>query len=147
MIFAKSQRGVDKEYADALIDTQAIGYEYGDKVILYPRGEVNVTRDKYSSIKKGETVDPFDSVEIWANPVRFSPTDKELLKAGIREKTDVLLTIAMKELFDNSLTYEDIDTVRSEVDIQGTVFVIRQKNQMAQYGSGFLYITLGCFRR
>lgn len=147
MIFAKSQRGVDKEYADALVDTQSVGFEYGDKIIFYPRGETNVTRDKYNSIKTGATVDPFDSFEMWANPIAFNPTDKELLKAGIREKTDVLLTIAQKEFDDIKMTYEDIDTIRSEVIIRGTVYAIRQKNQTGQYGSGYLFITLGCFRR
>lgn len=139
--------GVNKEFADALCDLQGVDHEYGSSVLIYLRGEEAVTRDKYNSIKIGDTVAPADPITVYANPIRFSPTDKELLKAGIREKVDVLLTISRKDFDDVSVTFNDIDTIRSEVVIDGTTWAVRQKNQTGQYGSGYLNITLGCFRR
>ena len=78
MSFPVGAIGVDLERDTALLDTKWMIDERGEKINIYERGESNVTRGKYNSIKVKET----DTVELTINALpQLNPTEKQLEKA------------------------------------------------------------------
>ena len=131
--------GVQLEQTNALQDAADYLYERGSEVYLYDNNESTVDRDKYNSIKKR---DP--SVKTFhAFPIDYSPTDNQLKKAGIREQVDVIVTLAVQHLTTQSLSYSDIDSIRFEVELDGDMYLIKDKNQINHFSHTYLNVVLG----
>ena len=140
-----AQVGVYHERNCALIDAKAIIDERGDLVQFFYRKESNVSRDRYGSIKKRDVDTKYN---IRAYPVQFNPSEKELEKAGIREKAEVVIYTAMKDWIDNSISFEDfplktLNTVR----LQGQAYEVRNKGLANQMNDTYLNISFGLFKR
>jgi len=146
MTSARSRTAVAKEALDAMLDAQDITNEYGTAIKIYLRGETDVTRDKYNSIKEFDTA-PDGLIETYAEPFTYSPTRNQMEKAGIHEQIDVLAYIATQDFVDAGYTYFDIDTVRSTVEGDGMTFAIKDKNQVSDYGVESIYIVLGLTKK
>lgn len=138
---AFSRVGANKESLEGLIDSQEIIKEYGTPITLRIRQENDITRDKYNSIKRRGSGDP--ALSLYAFPVIFSPTQKDLEKAGIKEQWDVVLYISNKTMIENSLTIDDIDTTRSTIILKDQKYLIKEKNYNSMFQNNYLYITFG----
>ena len=143
--------GVLLEYDHALYDAQAWAREYGIAVVIHVRGEPNVSRDDYNSIAGR----PSDSVTLTLNAasVEYQPTRYKLEKAGLREECDATVWVAMQDLTDNGLAFDDLEVKRMTVDLQaipgesnGNRYEIREKSRAGAFGPGFVYVTLGLRR-
>ena len=140
-----AQVGVYHERNCALIDAKSIIDERGDLVQFYFRIESNVTRDKYNSIKK-RAVDT--KYNIRAYPVQFSPSEKQLEKAGIREQAEVVIYTAMKDWITAGINFEDFEMDgRSTVRLQGQIYEIRNKGLVNQMNDTFLNVSFGLYKK
>ncbi len=126
----------------ALIDALCHVNEYGEEIYIYHRLETDVTRDKYTSIKARDYGTP-EKKTLYAFPVKISPTQRQLEKAGMREVCDAIVTIAMKGWTDLSLRYEDIDAIRYTVVLRSQKYIIHDKSAINQFADTFLNINLG----
>lgn len=128
--------------ASALEEVRRTRERNGDIITIQLADEADVTRDAYGNII-GRSPTP---VPIKSYPIRFDPSDKQLEKAGIRTKVNVIFWLSAKRADQLSLSFEDIDTVRAVVVYRDTEYRIAEAQEVSQYGSKFLYITLGCLR-
>jgi len=133
------------EYTGLLKDAYNCAQEHGHDLTLLIRDEDEVTRDKYNSIKKRDFLTLPGSVAV-KGMVTFNPTDNQLRKAGIRERVDVVIKIPVTYLTLSSLTYEDIDVIRTTVILENETYKIKEKNKTGRYGNNYIFIVLGLFR-
>lgn len=131
--------GVQLEETHALKDAANYLYERGSEIKLYVNDETTITRDIYNSVKKREP----SYITLHAFPLDYNPTDDQLMKAGVREQVDLLVTLATKHLTDNSLSYASIDTGRFEVEVNGDVYIIKDKTQINMFSHVYLNVVLG----
>ena len=137
--------GAQHEQCLALKEIWNIVLLYGMPITLYLRGEPEVTRDDYSSIKK-KSIGTSYTYNFKAHPVQYNPTDQQIEKAGIREHIEVIAYIPTKYFIDNSLEFSDIDLIRATVELQGVTYKIRNKNRVDKFFDQYLYVTLGLFQ-
>lgn len=135
--------GVTLEQENALQDAADYLFERGMEITLLQNDETTITRGRYNSIKKREPVE----IVFHAYPVKYSPTDDELREAGIREKVDVILTLATKHLTDASISYDIIDTGRYELLLNGNLYTIADKNKINHFSFVHLNVVLGLFKK
>lgn len=140
-----STAGVEHEKCMALREVYNIVVMYGLAIKLYLRGEPNVNRDDYNSIKKKQTGISYTHT-FKAYPFDFNPTAQQMEKAGITENVEAIASIPTKYFLDNSLEFDDIDMVRATVEVKGHTYKIKQKNRVDQYMDEYLYITLGLYQ-
>ena len=129
----------------ALNDIKGIVDERGGAIKIILRDEADVTRDKYNSIKKRaqNTV-----LEFNAYPIDFSPSQRQLEKAGLRESSDVTVWTAMLDWNNNGVTFEDIEfSGKTTVQLNGVTYEVREKNVVSQIGNVYGYLTLGLFKK
>jgi hypothetical protein len=138
--FPISREGVSEEKRDALIDTQMICQERGRLVKISLRDEQDITRDAYNSIKRRTNV---AGLSCYAYPIEPSPTEHQMEKAGVKENVDSIIYTAMQDWIDAGLNYEDIEVIRSTVELEGCRYQVKAKNQTSQFSDTYLYITLG----
>jgi hypothetical protein len=145
LVFTSMSADIYLEQLYALTDIKGIVDERGMLIKVVLRKESNVTRDRYNSIEARQQ----DRI-IWmkAYPVNFSPSMKQLEKAGIREQANVLAYTAMKDWMTAGVELDEIEFEgRSTVVLQGKEYEIRERGQESQIGDSFAYITLGLFKR
>jgi hypothetical protein len=119
--------------------------EIGMPIVYYSRGESSVQRDKYDSLKRRTVV---DGINMYAYPVTYNPIDKDLKKAGLREKVDVLIYTAMRDWNNNNINPEvDINAARASFKIRERTFTIKEYGLISQFQDTFLYATFGLVRR
>ena len=135
--------GVQLEEIHALQDAADYLYERGNEVKLYVNSESTIERDVYGSVKKRTP----SYITLHAFPIDYNPTDDQLMKAGVREQVDLLVTLATKHLTDNSISYLDIDTGRYEIEINGDVYSIKDKNQINMFSHVYLNVILGLSKK
>jgi hypothetical protein len=135
-----SRTGVKLDQRDALADVQQVCTEMGRLVKISLRDEQDITRDAYNSIKRRTNV---TGLSCYAYPVEFSPTEHQMEKAGIKENVDVQIYTAQQDWIDAGLRYEDIEVIRSTVELEGCRYQVKAKNQTSQFSDTYLYITLG----
>lgn len=128
-----------------LKDVQNMINERGEYIKVILRQESQVTRDGYNSIEKRnqETV-------YWmkAYPINFSPSAKQIEKAGLREQNNVLIYTAMQSWIDVGVDFEDIEFEgRTTIMLRNQEYEIREKGLESQLGDTFGYVTLGVFKR
>ncbi len=115
----------------------------GGDIKLLAGGESNVVRGDYGSVIE-QTGAP---TALKSFPIRFTPTEKQLQKAGIIESVDVIFWLSKKALALKGIVFDGIDTVRSRV-IHGSVeYRITQKGRGYNQFGDYLYITLGGKRK
>jgi len=131
------------EQCNALQDVYETALQYGDIVSVYIRNESDIVRDLYDDYKSGNIEPAVTHIDMPAFPIQFQPTQRQLEKAGIKEKCECLIYTPLRAWTLNSLEFDDIDMTRSTVDYQGKKYVIKEKAQASQFTSVFLYITLG----
>ncbi|MGL4186626.1 MAG: hypothetical protein ACRCR4_12675 [Thiotrichaceae bacterium] len=148
---AISHCGVSLEYNDALRDTQATAWEYGQPVAIHIRGESDIAKDAYGSIKSRPT--DFKNLKLNAMEITYSPTKYKLEKLGLREECDAVIKIAMLDLIEAGLTFRDLETKRMTVDIlatpnetDGQRFEVADKLRSDAYGNGYLTVTFSLKR-
>lgn len=142
---AISDIGTTHEQELALIDARDVIRERGQQIEIRLHVEQKITRDKFGSIKNRGTV-LTDERTFYAYPINYNPTDKELDRAGIRERVQVTAKTAMLDWNDAGYTMETlktIDSIRATVIIAGTKYEIRDKVLESQFRDTYLYVLLG----
>lgn len=140
--------GVQLEKENALKDAETIIKLRGAQIVVRLFEETTILRDKFNSIKKRD-ITPDPGITLYAYPIIFNPTEKQLEDAGIRERTEVLIKTAVKSWVDLGYTMEtlkDINSIRATVIMDGVKYEIRDKQLDSQYQDTFLYIHLGLNR-
>lgn len=139
---------IEFEKNSALNDARDMIRERGQAIKIHFHYETGITRDKFNSIKKrSQAAAP--AVTMYAFPVIYNPTTKQLDAAGIKEKTEVLIKIAVLDWVDagySVATLKDLDSIRASVIIAGAKYEISSKQLDSQYADTFLYIHIGCNR-
>lgn len=138
-----STTGVNFEKTTALLDAKWMIDERGEFITFYERGETNVQRDKYNSLKQKEEIIP--GIEIKAIP-ELNPIDKQIEKAGLREKVEVILYTAMQDWIDINIDPRKIDMTRSSVTFRNESYKIKDTGFINHFGDTQLNITLGLFK-
>jgi hypothetical protein len=133
------------ERCEALRDIKAIVDERGDFVKIVIRDEADVQRDSYRSIEKRNQN---RILQIKAYPIEVRPSEKQLEKAGIREKADITIWTAMLDWINAGIDFNDIEFAgRTTAIWNGNEYELRDKNLVFQIIDTFLYTTLGLFKR
>lgn len=135
--------GVDIELKHALLEVKCVIDQYGMEVEFFIEDENEITRDKYGSIIK----DTDSSLKMNAYPLTYNPTDKQIEKAGLRERTEALFYTATQDWKDAGIDFKDIEIIRSKVEINGERYVIKDKGRISQFSDTFLYITFGVSKK
>lgn len=142
--------GVELEKLNALQDAQDYLFERGNDITLCINDEGSIERGLYGSIKKRTST----KLTLHAYPVIYSPTDDQLKVAGINESVDVIITLAVKDFYDNSLmsidnnaSFDTLDTTRWEIILDGNLYVIADKNLINHFSHVYLNISLGLNRK
>ena len=123
--------GTQLEACNALRDVQYIMNDRGDIFYIFLRGESEVVRDKYNSIKTVNTTYDFS---MYCYPFISNPTQDQMNKAGIYQKADAIVYTAYKSWTDNGYTINDIDTLRSTILYDEQSYQIKEKNNSNQIG-------------
>ena len=140
-----SNSGVLLEKITALVDAKWMIDERGAEIKYYPRGESKIQRDAYDSIK-GRTI--VDAIVMNAFPIETNPLEKQLMKAGLRETHDVVITTAMQDWINNDINLKiDIDIIRSTIVVDGVTYNIKEIGFVNQFSDTHLNITFGLARR
>lgn len=132
--------GVSLELLDALTEVKNQCDEYGDTVYLYLRGESNIIRDDYNSIKTPLTVTPY---AFNAFPIIPSPNQYQMEKAGIFEKVETIIYLANLDFMNNNISIDNVEALRSTIVFQGETYLIKDKTTNSSFANNYLYITLG----
>lgn len=129
----------------SLIDARDIIRERGKQIEIRLHTEQKITRDKFGSIKNRGTAQT-DERTFYSYPLTFNPSEKELDRAGIREKVQVLAKTAMLDWNDAGYpmeTLKTLDSIRATVIIDGSKYEIRDKVLESQFGGTYLYVLIG----
>lgn len=138
--------GVQLERDQSLQDVSEIVNEYGEDIKLYIFDEVDLTRDKYNSVKKENITTP-KTLLLKAFPIENNPNQRQMEKAGIKEQCESIAWLSMKDITDNGLTFDTLDVTRYRVSIDNNNYEIKEKNRAVHYADAHLYITLGLFKK
>lgn len=137
---------VQLEQCQALRDVQREVNLYGKSVVLYIRGEGDVVRDKYNSIKSSN-ITAGVTYNLKMFPFTTNPTTKEIEKAGIKEVVEALGYLAMKDITDIGLTASNFDLIRTTVIADGITYNIKTLNTDSPFLGTYLYIVLGLYQK
>jgi hypothetical protein len=136
--------GVYHERNCALEDARFQIDERGELIQIIERNEVNVSRDRYNSVKKRSQTTKYS---FKTYPIDFNPNERALEKAGLREEVDVVIYTAMKDWSDNGIDFKDIEPTKMTIKLRGENYEIKQKGLASQFSDTFLWITFGIFKR
>lgn len=107
--------------------------------------EASVDRSKYTDVKSRNSS---GDMRIKAFPIRFNPSEKEMMKAGIVVPVEVIFWIP-KAVFDRmGYKYDEIQE-SSGVILHEKInqsYLISKKNIVAQNTNSFVYLTIGANR-
>ena len=135
------------EASCAQLDVQAALREYGATITAHIRTEADVVRDNYNSIKSRPTDQTPTDATFCAFPIQYQPNEKQLEKAGLREKVDVAVYTAAQDWIDAGWDFNKLDIKRTTVIVDGEEFEIRDKARVSQFQNVWLYFTLGLSKR
>lgn len=124
----------------AMHEVQRVVNEIGQYVEFDLRGETNVTRDDYNSIK---TRAQAGIKRFKAYPVTYNPSIEQVEKAGLKEVTDVIIYTAYQDWIDAGYTIDKLDMVRATIKLNGYTFEVKDKNLIDTFGNSYLYMTIG----
>lgn len=143
--------GVQLEMENALQDAKDIIDERGNDITLLDNTESTVERDSYGEIIRRVPT----QYTMHAYPVIYNPTQDELEKAGIKENVELMVTLAVKDLTNIGITYDDIDNIRFEVAVNvdpltntdSQLYIIKDKNNLNMFSHTYLNVVLGLFKK
>jgi len=121
----------------------------GYQIKIENRKEEDISRDKWNSINKQDTAGIDLSVNLYALPVIYDPTDKQLEQAGIRERVGAVVWTSMYDWNQQGFPLtrlQRIDMIRATVIINGQKMELKAKAQVDPYHDTYLYIVLGVNR-
>lgn len=139
--FTSANPGVYEERLSAMLDAKNQIEERGEIVEFIIRNESGVTRDIYGSIQKRAESARYI---FRAFPVDFAPSDKQLEKAGIREKMDVLIYCNALDFILAGIDIDAIDLIRVTIKIRGNTYQLKEKSNYGQFADSYIYSTFGC---
>jgi hypothetical protein len=145
MAFPTAPAGVALEKEHALQDSAQAIMEYGDQITIRLYGEPEVERDNFNSIIRKGVGSP-QEITLHTYPTLYNPTEKELIKARIKESVAVLLKTSVWEWESKGVdmeTLRNIDSIRAEVVLRGETYGIKTKQFDSQVQDIFLYVHLG----
>jgi hypothetical protein len=130
-------------------DVKRIVEQYGDNILLIPGDETNLKKDDYGSIIGRQPGTSPNGQTIKSFPIRFNPTTKDLEKAGIAERVEVVFYLSKLRADELGIVIPSkiTDTVRMKIVYRGISFRLRDRGWYSQFGDEFLYITLGGMRK
>jgi hypothetical protein len=134
---------VTLERGAALLDVQRIVHEYGTQLSIRLRTEANVTRDLYNSVADWPTD---RTLAFKANPVVHNPNDRQIERAGLREKSQCIVYTATKDWTDAGLAFKDIDPERTTIVLDARRYRVVERGQTDVFAGAALYITFGLVR-
>jgi hypothetical protein len=145
LTFTTRRTGTYLEALYALDDIKKYIDERGDLIEFNLRNDSDIVRDAYNSIeKKTETAILF----LRAFPVTHSPSDKQLEKAGLKQKHDVILYTAMKDWITAGYGFDDIRLdLKSTIKLQGGNYEVKEKSLTGQMNDLYGYISFGIAER
>jgi len=137
---------LEMDICAGLTDIKELIYERGGAVKIILRDEGDVNRDGYNSIEKRAQN---SIMEIYAYPADFSPSQKQIEKAGLSERSDLIIWTAMLDWNNNGIaSFENIEfSGKSTVIYNGVNYDIKEKNVVSQLGNTYGYVTLGLSRK
>lgn len=135
-----NRTAIDFNYQCALVDVECQVNEVGLELRFETSTEGSITRDKYRSIQQNNSP---AIITVYAYPAEFSPNEKSIEQAGLKESVDVICYTPLKTWTDNNITFRQLDLIRYEAIINGETYFVRDKALYGQLGSNYLYIVLG----
>jgi hypothetical protein len=141
MDLAYTRSGASKERIDAQTDVLFSCKEYGLPILIEVRKETDISRDLYNSVKSRPTTTT--QFNTYSFPTIYSPTTPQMEKAGIREKTEIILYLPKLDFDNNSLSILSPDFNRCTLIINGAKYEIKDKALNSHFLDDFLYITIG----
>lgn len=143
--FPVSRTGIAVEKDSALLDAKWMIDERGILIEYKQRNESTIDRDKYNSLKEKQNI---ISHNLYAFPVQFNPTEKDLKKSGLREKVDVMIYTAMLDwnIFE-IVPKTDIDSTRDSFVLLGETYIIKDMGFVNQFSDTFLNVSFGLVQR
>lgn len=138
------------------LDVQDVVRTFGADIVIRPGPESAVSRGRYSDPLSRNADAGAAAFTIKSFPIRWTPTDKEIKKAGLTMPVDVIFYVSQKDMDDAGRTFAEIQEVTGTVSMTGELnaetdqkqsFAIQQKARVSQWNAGFLYITIGCYRQ
>lgn len=135
-----NRTGIDFNYECALIDVQCQVNEVGNEIRFEPLQESDYTRDSLRSFAKNDDVTGF---LVYSYPTDFTPNEKSIERAGLREDVDIILHTSKKSWDDQNITYDDLDILRYKALINGQQYKVVDKNLYGQLGNNYLYYIIG----
>jgi len=136
---------VSLELSSALIDVQNVCHEYGTILTINQRGEAQIARDSYQSIEEYKASSA--PLTIYAWPVTYDPSERELDRVGIFERYQCLAYTPMKDWTDANMTFQSIDALRWTVVLEGVEWKIGKKQLSDKFAGGNLYIVLAMMKK
>lgn len=134
---------VQLELLQAQIDAKEGIDLYGDDITFILKTESDIIRDKYNSFKR-KTGSSITELSIKAYPIISNPNTRQIEKAGLLEKCDLMITTSYRDWILNSIDFNDIDIIKFTVKVSDLTYKIKEKaTPPTQIGSGSLYINFG----
>ena len=130
--------GVQLETAMLSQDVSDIVNMYGELIDVFLRTEATVERDRYGSIKKDK---PVTAIKIAAFPINVNPTTDEMEKAGLREKTDLILHTSAKDWATAGVDWKDLDHERTTFNYDGQLYKMKEKGRAMKISNVYMYWT------
>jgi len=138
--------GVIFERNSALADAKAIIDERGMLVKYFERTETEIQRDIYSSIKAKNKIS--DPILLNAYPIRTNPTVKDLMKCGLRDMADMIITTAMQDWIMQGIDPQvAIDMTRCSFEIMAMTYKVKEIGYINQFHDIFLNVTFGLSKK
>lgn len=139
----------DFETTAALNDIKCLVEEWGADISIRPRTEKNVARDAYGSIKRFNVTETaaITPVDVKAYPLNFSPTQRDIDKAGLKDDTEVIAWIPRQYFIDANIEFDQLDMERITFLIQNKPYEMKDKAQQSQIRNEFLYYVFGLAER
>jgi len=121
---------------------------YGNDITIIFNAEDTITRDDYNSIKKKQTAPTNKVFTIKAYPITYNPTEKQLEKAGIQEKVDLMVTTSKKDWDLNGIdATKDLNLIKAEVIVNDETYVLKNKSLIGHIADTYSTVVLGLFKK
>jgi len=128
---------VNLEVKYAKIEARNVINERGQLINIFLKKESDIVRDEYGSIIQSGPA----SFDMYAFPVTYNPSRREIEKAGLFEESTLLIYTAKLTWEDYSIDFKDIDAIVSHIEISGEKFLINEKGRAGNHANDFYYIT------
>ncbi|MBD3278333.1 MAG: hypothetical protein GF388_08540 [Candidatus Aegiribacteria sp.] len=116
----------------------------GADVTFRIRGEGDVVRDDYHSIKRVPTD---TELTVKCYPIETGQERRNLDRAGITVEVDYVIWTSSKEWTDRGYDFEDLDINRMTVVYNGATYEVEQKQRQFQIQNVYGYWVFGVRRK